>query len=127
LVTSQACTSSAGGGRSERSPDSLRFRNRLDFLSVEIEAARILGRGRGMFALPVMRDREMYDYCLYFISPTLGYFEREHAFDAINDEVAIGIAERHAGRQPLELWCAGRLVRRFPEVKPVLDGSRAAA
>ncbi|MGZ8281749.1 MAG: hypothetical protein ACXWUN_02210 [Allosphingosinicella sp.] len=57
----------------------------------------------------------MLDYRLYYVCPTLGYFEREEVFDAVNDEVAIRIAVRQSGRQPLELWCAGRLVRRFPE------------
>ena len=53
-------------------------------------------------------------YTLHFVSPTMGYFERTVAFDAINDEVAASIAGRQAGPQELELWNGGRLVRRFP-------------
>ena len=52
-------------------------------------------------------------YSLHFVNPTMGYFEREETFDAVNDEVAIGIAARRAADQPVELWCGGRLVRRF--------------
>lgn len=53
-------------------------------------------------------------YTLHFVNPTLGYFEREEAFDAVNDEVAIGIVRRRAGSQPLELWSGGRLIERVP-------------
>ena len=64
-------------------------------------------------------------YNLHFVSPTMGYFEREEAFDAVNDEVAIGIAERRAGEQPVELWCGGRLVRRFEMAETALSSPAA--
>ena len=68
----------------------------------------------------------MADYALYFINSKLGYFERELPLDAVNDQVAIGIARRHCGGQALELWCGGRLVERFPEEPPVAPPSQVA-
>lgn len=53
-------------------------------------------------------------YTLHFVNPTLGYFEGEEAFDAVNDEVAIGIVRRRAGMRSLELWSGGRLIERLP-------------
>ena len=56
------------------------------------------------------------DYSLYYVNSQMGYFERTEAFRALNDEVAISVARRKAGDQPLELWCGGRLVSRFDSV-----------
>ena len=52
-------------------------------------------------------------YNLYYVNGRMGYFDRSDSFDAMNDEEAVGIAAGHAGTQPLELWCGGRLVQRF--------------
>ena len=52
-------------------------------------------------------------YNLYYVNGRMGYFDRSDSFDAMNDEEAVDIAARHSGIQPLELWCGGRLVRRF--------------
>jgi len=53
-------------------------------------------------------------YRLFFVSPEMGYFVRSEAFDALNDTVAIAIAERQSNGEAAELWCGGRLVARFP-------------
>ncbi len=69
-------------------------------------------------------------YSLYFVNPEMGYFERSETFDALNDEVAVSISERKAGRQPMELWCGGRLVRRLEArtvTAPVPARAEAAA
>ncbi|WP_114954475.1 hypothetical protein [Sphingosinicella terrae] len=65
-------------------------------------------------------------YSLHFVSPTMGYFEREESFDAVNDEVAIGIAQRRAVDQPVELWCGGRLVRRFDTAEVAQEAASSA-
>ena len=78
--------------------------------------------------LPGLRDGniQLAEYALYFVNPELGYFERELPLEAVNDQVAIGIASRHAGSQALELWCGGRLVERFPEIPPITQSQVAA-
>ncbi len=59
-------------------------------------------------------------YTLYFVNVPMGYFERSEEYDALNDEVALSICERRIGEQPLELWCGGRLVKRFDAVLPAI-------
>lgn len=59
-----------------------------------------------------------YDLC--FIKEPMGYFERTETFDALNDEVAVSIAQRHQSEQPLELWSGGRLVERFGPTTPAV-------
>jgi len=66
-------------------------------------------------------------YNLYYINGRMGYFDRSDAFDAMNDEEAVGIATRRAGSQPLELWCGGRLVQRFASSPAVVASSEVAA
>ena len=60
-------------------------------------------------------------YRLYFMDPRSGHIIAFEPIEAAADEVAIRLAERHVGWQPLELWCQGRKVRRFeaaPAVPP---------
>ena len=85
--------------------------------------------GAGRNLRPDLRrgNSQVADYALYFINSKLGYFERELPLDAVNDQVAIGIARRHCGCQALELWCGGRLVERFPEQPPLAPPSQVAA
>jgi hypothetical protein len=66
-------------------------------------------------------------YNLYYINGRMGYLDRSDAFDAMNDEEAVGIATRRAGSQPLELWCGGRLVQRFAGSSPAVASTEAAA
>ena len=66
-------------------------------------------------------------YNLYYINGRMGYFDRSEAFDAMNDEEAVGIATRRAGSQPLELWCGGRLVQRFASGPSAVTSTEVAA
>ena len=52
-------------------------------------------------------------YRLYFLSRANGHIERFEEIEAADDGSAVRIARERAGRQPLELWCQGRKVKRF--------------
>ena len=52
-------------------------------------------------------------YRLYFMNPRSGHITAFESIEAADDAAAIAAAERHRGRQPLELWCQGRKVERF--------------
>ena len=66
-------------------------------------------------------------YNLFYVNRRMGYFDRSEAFDAMNDEEAVGIATRRAGSQPLELWCGGKLVQRFASSPPSVASAEAEA
>ena len=52
-------------------------------------------------------------YRLYFMSRASGHIERFEEIEAADDVAAVRVAREQAGRQPLELWCHGRKVKRF--------------
>jgi hypothetical protein len=56
-------------------------------------------------------------YRLYFMDPRSGHISTYQSIDADDDETAAATAEKHLGRQPLELWCEGRKVKRFEAVQ----------
>lgn len=53
-------------------------------------------------------------YRLYLLSGPGGRFVGFEEIDAADDLEAVRVAERHAGEQPLELWCGKRKVKSFP-------------
>jgi len=53
-------------------------------------------------------------YRLYLLSHPEGRFVGFEEIEASDDVEAVRIAERHVGRQPLELWCGKRKVKSFP-------------
>lgn len=53
-------------------------------------------------------------YRLYMLSGAEGRFVGFEEIDAEDDVDAVRIAEAHAGKQPLELWCGKRKVKSFP-------------
>ena len=56
-------------------------------------------------------------YRLYFMDPRSGHIAAFESIEAADDEAAVAAAERHVGRQPLELWWQGRKVQRFEAVQ----------
>ena len=62
-------------------------------------------------------------YRLYLLSASDGRFVGFEEIEAPDDVEAVRVAQRHAGPQPLELWCGKRKVKSFPAV----DDSAAMA
>ena len=56
-------------------------------------------------------------YRLYMLGTVDGRFVGIEEIEAEDDVDAVRLAERHAGRQPLELWCGKRRVKRIPAVE----------
>jgi hypothetical protein len=52
-------------------------------------------------------------YRLYFMCRASGHIERFEEIEAVDDLAAVRTAREQAGRQPLELWCQSRKVKRF--------------
>jgi len=65
----------------------------------------------------------MAHYRLYFMNPLSGHIDRAVDLDARDDSDAARQCVMRTAKRPLELWCAGRKVRRF-EVEPAGDGQR---
>ncbi len=53
-------------------------------------------------------------YRLYLMNRPEGRFVGFEEIEAPDDVEAVRAAERHCGRQPLELWCGKRKVKTFP-------------
>lgn len=68
----------------------------------------------------------MIRYRLYFIDASEHSF-RSDEFNAFDDEGAEAFALRHASDGPVELWCRNRLVRRWSELRPIVNPERLQA
>ena len=57
-------------------------------------------------------------YRLYFLNERGSHIERFTAIDADTDSDAIRLADSYQGKNPMELWCGGRLIHRFEAPRP---------
>lgn len=55
----------------------------------------------------------MNGYCLYYMDRFSGHIDHRRDFLAAGDTAAIGIAKGWTTGQPMELWQAGRKVKRW--------------
>ena len=62
-------------------------------------------------------------YRLYLLSNPDGRFVGFEEIEASDDVEAAHLAERHLGRQPLELWCGKRKVKSFPPLESADESS----
>ena len=58
-------------------------------------------------------------YRLYLLASPNGRFIGFEEIEAADDVEAVRIAQEHAGRHALELWCGPRRIKSFP-ARPVL-------
>lgn len=60
----------------------------------------------------------MQQFQLHFLDGYSGRLVHEERFEAVDDEQAIGIAERLRGLAPMELLCGDRLIRQWEAFPP---------